>query len=106
MREVHDVKISHQTVSNYVKYVSNFIEPWLDNYQYEHISENHCCDETYVKVKGKHAYVFFMCDSISKVITSFNFFMKCDTFSDIQAFYLIIRRFKTIPKGLRWKLYL
>ena len=102
MNEVHDIKISHQTVANYAEAVSHLIEPWLDSYQYNHVSKDHCGDETYVKVKGKNAYVFFMCDSISKVITSFNIFMKRDTFSAIQAFYSVIRKFKAIPEGLNF----
>lgn len=99
LREVHDIKISHQTVANYAEAVSHLIEPWLDNYQYDCLSKDHCGDETYVKVKGKHAYVFFMCDSVSKIITSFNIFMKRDTFSAIQTFYSVIRKFKAIPEG-------
>lgn len=59
----------------------------------------HCGDETYVKVKGKHAYVFFMCDSASKIITAFHIYMKRDTFSAIQTFYSVIRKFKAIPEG-------
>lgn len=102
MREVHDISISHQTVANYAEAVSHLIEPWLDNYQYDHMSKDHCGDETYVKVKGKHAYVFFMCDSISKIITSFNIFMKRDTFSAIKTFYSVIRKFKAIPEGLNF----
>lgn len=102
MREVHDIKLSHQSVANYTEAVSHLVEPWLDTYQYNHMSKDHCGDETYVKVKGKNAYVFFMCDSITKVITSFNIFMKRDTFSAIQAFYSVIRKFKAIPEGLNF----
>lgn len=98
-REVHDIKISHQTVANYVESVSHLIEPWLDNYKYNCLSKDHCGDETYIKVKGKHAYVFFMCDSVSKIITSFNTFMKRDTLSAIKTFYSAIRKFKAIPEG-------
>ncbi|WP_187117553.1 DDE-type integrase/transposase/recombinase [Beduini massiliensis] len=101
MREVHDIKISHQTVANYTEAVSNLIEPWLDHYQYDHMSKDHCGDETYVKVKGKHVYVFFMCDSVSIIITSFNIFMKRDTFSAIQTFYSVIRKFKAVPDIVR-----
>lgn len=102
MEEIHDIKVSHQTVANYAEAVSHLIEPWLDSYQYDHMSKDHCGDETYVKIKGKNAYVFFMCDSVSKVITSFNIFMKRDTFSAISAFYSVIRKFKAIPEGLNF----
>ncbi len=100
MREVHDVKVSHQTVANYAEAASCLINPWLDNYQYDNLTVDQCGDETYVKVKGKKAYVFFMCDSVRKIITSYNIFMKRDTFSAIQAFYSVIRKFTVIPEDL------
>ena len=102
MREVHNYPVSHQTVSNYAEVVSHLIEPWLDSYQYDALSENLCADETYVKIKGKNAYVFFVCDTASKIITSFNIFQKRDTFSAIRTFYSTLRKFKSIPKDLNF----
>lgn len=52
MREVHNYPVSRQTVSNYAKAVSHYIEHWLDSYHYNSLSENLCADETYVKIKG------------------------------------------------------
>lgn len=102
LREVHDIAVSHQTVANYTKAASCLISPWLNNYQYDGLTEDQCGDETYVKIKGKKAYVFFMCDSVKRIITSHNIFMKRDSFSAIQAFYSVIRKFKAIPKGLNF----
>ena len=102
MREVHNYPVSHQTVSNYAEDVSHLIEPWLDSYQYDGLSENLCADETYVKIKGKNAYVFFVCDTVSKIITSFNIFQKRDAFSAIRTFYSTLRKFRSIPKDLNF----
>ncbi len=100
LKEVHDVDVSHQTVANYAEAASCLINPWLDNYQYGELTPDQCGDETYVKINGNKAYVFFMCDSIKKIITSYNIFMKRDTFSAIQAYYSVLRKFTAIPEGL------
>ncbi len=41
-----------------------------------------------------------MCDVKKKIITSFKIYMKRDTFSAIDAFYSVIRKFKEIPDNL------
>lgn len=102
MHEVHDIKISHQTVANYAEAASHILEPWLASYQYGELTPDQCGDETYVRVKGRKAYVFFMCDSLKKIITSWNIFLKRDTFSAIQTFYSVIRKFKELPEGLKF----
>lgn len=101
MQEIHDINVSHQTVANYAQAASHLLDPWLNSYQYDGLTSEHCGDETYVKIRGKNAYVFFMCDSIKKIITSYTIFLKRDTFSAIQTFYSVIRKFTVIPKDLK-----
>lgn len=99
--EIHDIKVSHQTIANYAQAASHLLNPWLDHFKYD-MGNYHCGDETYVKVKGRKAYVFFMCDVKQKIITSFKIYMKRDTFSAIDAFYSVLRKFKQIPDGLEF----
>lgn len=99
--EVHDIKISHQTIANYAQAASHMLSPWLEHFQYP-LNAYQCGDETYVKVLGKKAYVFFMCDVKQKIITSFRIYMKRDTFSAIDAFYSVLRKFKEVPKNLEF----
>ena len=65
--EIHDIKLSHQTVANYAQAASHLLFPWLDNFKHD-LNSYQCGDETYVKVLGKKAYVFFMCDVKKKII--------------------------------------
>lgn len=99
--EIHDVKISHQTIANYAQAASHLLSPWLNAFKYD-LDSYHCGDETYVKVLGKKAYVFFMCDVRKKIITSFKIYRKRDTFSAIDAFYSVLRKFKTLPENLEF----
>ena len=99
--EVHDIKISHQTVANYAQAASHLLFPWMDNFKHD-LNAYQCGDETYVKVLGRKAYVFFMCDVKKKIITSYKIYMKRDTFSAIDAFYSVLRKFKDIPENLEF----
>lgn len=99
--EVHDIKISHQTIANYAQAASHLLFPWMDNFKHD-LNSYQCGDETYVKVLGKKAYVFFMCDVKQKIITSYRIYMKRDTFSAIDAFYSVLRKFKQVPEDLEF----
>lgn len=70
LHEVHDIKISHQTIANYAQAASHLLFPWMDSFKHD-LNPYQCGDETYVKVLGKKAYVFFMCDVRKKIITSY-----------------------------------
>lgn len=100
LREVHDIRISHQTIANYAEAASHVLSPWLEDFQYD-LTDYLCADETYIKVLGKKAYVFFVCDVKRKIITSYSSFMKRDSFSAIQTIFSTLKRYgSTIPKTL------
>lgn len=101
LNEIHDIKISYQTVANYAQAASHLLYPWMDNFKHD-LNAYQCADETYAKVLGKKAYVFFMCDVKKKIITSYRIYMKRDTFSAIDAFYSVLRKFKEIPENLEF----
>jgi transposase-like protein len=63
MKDVHGVKISHQTVLNYMAAAAFWVKPFVDNFDYE-LSSCICGDETYVKVLGKWHYIFFIFDAL------------------------------------------
>ena len=58
MKQVHGVRISHQTVINYANGVSALVKDMVDHYPYK-IGSVLSGDETYIKVRGKNQYVFF-----------------------------------------------
>lgn len=63
MYDVHQLKISHQTILNYANSVALITKPFIDNYPYE-LSDSFCGDETYIRVKGKWNYLFFFFDAV------------------------------------------
>lgn len=99
--DVHNIKISHQTVANYAASAARVVKPFVDDYPYElSNSVSVCGDETYVKILGKRHYVFFMMDAIKKIITSYSIFLNRDGVSAIKAVYSTLSKFGKIPEDL------
>jgi transposase-like protein/transcription elongation factor Elf1 len=99
MMDIHQLKISHQTVLNYADAVSSLIKPFVDDYPYE-LSNSYCGDETYLKVKGKWQYLFFFFDSVKKIILSYRLSPQRDTLSAIKALNDVLLKIKTLPNDL------
>src|SRR5690625_775813 len=47
MYDVHQLKITHQTILNYANSVALLTKPFIDHYPYE-LSNSFCGDETYI----------------------------------------------------------
>ncbi len=100
MREVHALEISHGTVSNYANAAAILVKPFIDTFDYKPTSSI-CGDETYVKVRGKWHYVYFVMDAIKKNILSYPISPTRDTLAAIQALDGALSKFDEIPKDLK-----
>ena len=101
LREVHGLKISHQTVLNYANTVSSIIKPLVDNYPYNVLNVL-TGDETYIKVRGKNQYVFFFSDPVTKVITSYTIYNKRDVECACKSIAYSLRHYNgKLPKDLK-----
>ena len=100
LQDVHEVYISYKTVENYCKAASSIVHPLLEFYPYE-LSDSIAADETYIKVLGKTAYIFFWFDSIKKIVTSYRVFDKRDSLSSIKAAYSTLIKYDYLPKSLK-----
>ena len=58
-------------------------------------------DETYVKVKKKNHYVFFVSDKEKKIITSHQVFEKRDTLDAIKTLHQTLLKYPQKPENLR-----
>ncbi|WP_229733711.1 DDE-type integrase/transposase/recombinase, partial [Compostibacillus humi] len=99
MYDVHQIKISHQTILNYMNSVALITKPFVDNYPYE-LSNSFCGDETYIRVKGRWHYLFFFFDAVKKIILSYPVSPNRDTLSAIKALDQVLQKFKEIPENL------
>lgn len=99
MYDVHQVKISGQTVRNYARSVASLVRPFTDYFPYE-LSDQFCGDETYIRVLGKWHYIYFFFDAQKKIILSHRYSPTRDTLTAIKAFYDVIKHFDEIPENL------
>ena len=101
--DIHRVKISHQTIANYAASAGRVLKPFLDNYPYDLFEElSTCGDETYINVRGKKHYVFFIMDAVKKIITSYTIFANRDGIAAIKAIYSTLSKFKKLPENLQF----
>ena len=99
MYDVHNVKISHQTIANYVNAVAPIVKPLVDHHPYE-LSDSHCGDETYIKVGGVWHYIFFFFDAAKKIITSYRVQANRDYVSAVYAINDVLVKLRKIPEKL------
>lgn len=99
LRDVHGIRISHQTVRNYAESVSTLLKDMVDHYPYT-LTHTQCGDETYVHICGKNNYVFFFSDPVTKVITSYQIFSERDTKNAVISMWNVMRKFSPYPDDL------
>jgi len=99
MYDVHNVKISHQTIANYVNAVAPIVKPLVDHHPYQ-LSDSHCGDETYIKIGGVWHYIFFFFDAAKKIITSYRVQANRDYVSAVYAINDVLVKLGEIPEKL------
>lgn len=100
MRDIHGVKVSHQTIHNYIHSVSSLVHNMVDNYDYS-LTSTQSGDETYIHVNGKNQYIFFFSDPVKKTITSYQIYKERDTKNAVESIYRVIKKFNgNVPKDL------
>src|SRR5690625_64258 len=99
MYDIHQVKITHQTILNYANSVALLTKPFIDHYPYE-LSNSFCGDETYIRVKGKWHYLFIFFDAAKKIILSYHASPNRNTPSAIKAIGDVLTKLKEIPEDL------
>ena len=92
MYDIHGVKISHQTILNYMNSVSIGMKPFVDHYPYQ-LSNSFCGDETYIRVKGRWHYLVFFFDAVKKIILSYPVSPHRDTEVAVQAIDQVLQKF-------------
>jgi len=98
--DVHKVKISHQTVLNYLHSVAPIVKPFVDGFAYD-LSDQLCGDETYIKVNGRWHYIFFFIDAVKKIILSYRVSPHRDTVTAVSAIDDVLSKLKSLPANLK-----
>jgi transposase-like protein len=99
LKEVHGIKLSHQSIVNYAEAVGAITESLNVIYPYK-LSNTVTFDETYIKVMGKSNYVFFGSDTTNKIITSYRIFNTRNTLNAVTTLYETFNKYPKFPKDL------
>ena len=70
LKELYNINISHQQVANYCKTAAVCIKPFIDHYDYN-AGKVYTADETYIKIRGIKAFVWFIMDAASRSIIGY-----------------------------------
>ena len=77
------------------------VKPFVDNYDY-HAGTVFTADETYIKIRGIRAYIWFIMDAAKRSIIGYRISSERDVGACIMAMRMAFRRFKKIPEGFRF----
>lgn len=97
MRSVFNVPVSYQTVLNYAEAASYYCHRFNLSHKGD-IDEISAGDETYIKIKGEHAYTFFFISSENHKITAYHVADNRGTLPAIAAINEALRTAKTDQK--------
>lgn len=70
LRDLFNIKISHQQVANYCTTAAICIKPFVDQYPYEK-GNVFTADETYIKVHGAKAFVWLIMNAVTRSIIGY-----------------------------------
>lgn len=99
--EIHGIKISHQQVANYLKTAAVCVKPFVDNYDYQ-VGKNFTADETYIKIRGVKAYIWFIMDSVKRSIIGYQVSDNRGVGPCIMAMRMAFKHLKEIPENFKF----
>jgi transposase-like protein len=101
LKDLYNIKISHQQVANYAKTAALVIKPFVDNYNYD-TCNTFTADETYIKVRGVKGYIWFIMDAISRSIIGYQVSDNRGVGPCILAMRMAFKHLKELPSNFKF----
>ena len=101
LKDLYNISISHQQIANYCKTAAICIKPFVDNYDYKP-GDTFTADETYIKIRGFKAYIWFIMDAASRSILGYQVSDNRSVGPCILAMRMAFRQFKELPKNFKF----
>lgn len=70
LKDLYNIRISHQQIANYCKTAAICIKPFVDQYPYEK-GDILTADETYIKIRGIKTYVWLIMNAATRSILGY-----------------------------------
>lgn len=101
LKDLYNINISHQSIANYCKTAAICVKPFIDNYDYG-VTNVFTADETYIKIRGVKAYIWFIMDAASRSIIGYQVSGNRGVGPCILAMRTAFRHFKELPKNFKF----
>lgn len=101
LKDLYNIRISHQQVANYARTAALVIKPFVDNYDYQ-TSSTFTADETYMKVRGVKGFIWFIMDAVSRSIIGYQVSDNRSVGPCILAMRMAFRHLKELPENFRF----
>ena len=101
LKDLYNIRISHQQVANYARTAALVIRPFVDNYDYK-TGTTFVADETYIKVRGIKGYIWFIMDAVSRSILGYQVSDNRSVGPCILAMRMAFRKLKQLPENFRF----
>ena len=101
LKDLYGISISHQQIANYCKTAAVCIKPFVDNYDYG-AGSTFTADETYIKIRGVKAYIWFILDAAKRSIIGYQVSDNRGVGPCILAMRMAFRHFKQLPQNFRF----
>lgn len=101
LKDLYGITISHQQVANYCRTAAVCVKPFVDGYDYG-AGNTFTADETYIKVRGLKAYVWFIMDAAKRSILGYRVSDNRGVGPCILAMRMAFRHFRELPEGFRF----
>jgi transposase-like protein len=101
MKDIHGLSISHTMIANYAHTAAAVIKPFIVNFPYQR-SDTFIGDETYIKIRGVKAYVWFVMDAASRSIVGYRVSMNRAVGSCILAMRMAFGKLKVLPNNFKF----
>ena len=101
LKDLYNISISHQQIANYCKTAAVCIKPFVDHYDYK-TGDVFTADETYIKVRGVKAYIWFIMDAASRSIIGYQVSDNRSVCPCILAMRMAFRHLTELPKKFKF----
>ena len=101
LKDLYNISITHQQIANYCKTAAICIKPFVDNYDYKP-GDTFAADETYIKIRGVKAYIWFIIDAASRSILGYQVSDNRSVGPCILTMRMAFRQFTELPKNFKF----
>lgn len=101
LKDLYNIKISHQSIANYCKSAAMCIKPFVNHYDYG-TGKVFTAKETHIKIRGVKAYIWFIMDTAKRSIIGYQVSDNRGIGPCILAMRMAFRHLKELPEHFKF----